>query len=98
MLFEEGLENVFQRHRLLAEAVRRAVGVWAEGQAIGFNIIEPAERSDTVTDGADERVTIPCALRAYCNEKCGVVLGVGHRRARTARRSASPIWATSTRR
>ena len=76
MLFEEGLENVFLRHRLLAEAVRRAVGIWAEGQAISFNIIEPAERSDTVTgvlmNGYD-----PEALRAYCNEKCGVVLGQG---------------------
>ena len=49
MLFAEGLENVFRRHQLLAEAVRRAVGVWGEGQAIGFNIVEPSERSDTVT-------------------------------------------------
>jgi alanine-glyoxylate transaminase / serine-glyoxylate transaminase / serine-pyruvate transaminase len=49
LLFEEGLDNVFRRHRLLAEAVRRAVGVWAEGQAIGFNIVEPGERCDTVT-------------------------------------------------
>ena len=49
LLFEEGLENVFRRHRLLAEAVRRAVGVWAEGQVIGFNIIEPGERCNTVT-------------------------------------------------
>ena len=49
LLFEEGLENAFLRHRLLAEAVRRAVGVWAEGQVIGFNIIEPSERCDTVT-------------------------------------------------
>ena len=76
MLFEEGLENVFRRHRLLAEAVRRAVGVWAEGQAIGFNIIEPAERSNSVTcvlmNGHD-----PEALRAYCNQKCGVILGQG---------------------
>src|SRR6195256_6307878 len=29
MLVEEQLENVFLRHRLLGEAVRRAVGVWA---------------------------------------------------------------------
>ena len=29
MLFAEGLENVFRRHRLLAEAVRRAVGLFA---------------------------------------------------------------------
>jgi len=76
LLFEEGLENVFQRHRLLAEAVRRAVGMWAEGQAIGFNIIEPSERCDTVTtvlmNGGD-----PEAFRAYCNRKCGVILGHG---------------------
>jgi alanine-glyoxylate transaminase/serine-glyoxylate transaminase/serine-pyruvate transaminase len=76
LLFEEGLDNVFRRHRLLAEAVRRAVGVWAEGQVIGFNIIEASERCDTVTpvltDGHD-----PDALRAYCNEQCGVVLGHG---------------------
>ncbi len=76
LLFAEGLDNVFRRHQLLAEAVRRAVGVWAEGQAIGFNIIEPHERCDTVTtvlvNGHD-----PEALRAYCNEKCGVILGHG---------------------
>ncbi len=34
-------DNVFQRHRLLAEAVRRAVAVWAEGQVLGFNVAEP---------------------------------------------------------
>src|SRR3978361_1389406 len=49
MLLAEKLDNVFLRHRLLAEAVRRAVGVWAEGQVLGFNIAEAAERSDTVT-------------------------------------------------
>jgi alanine-glyoxylate transaminase/serine-glyoxylate transaminase/serine-pyruvate transaminase len=49
MLFDEKLENAFLRHRLLAEAVRRAVAAWAEGQVLGFNIAEPTERSDTVT-------------------------------------------------
>jgi alanine-glyoxylate transaminase / serine-glyoxylate transaminase / serine-pyruvate transaminase len=77
MLFEEGLENVFRRHQLLAEAVRRAVGIWAEGQAIGFNIIEPAERSDTVTGVLMNGGRDPEALRAYCNQKCGVILGQG---------------------
>ncbi len=76
MLFEEKLENVFLRHRLLGEAVRRAVAVWAEGQVIGFNIAEAAERSNTVTtvvmNGRD-----PVELHKYCKEKCGVVLGVG---------------------
>ncbi|MBS0639168.1 MAG: aminotransferase class V-fold PLP-dependent enzyme [Acetobacteraceae bacterium] len=76
MLFEEGLENVFRRHALLAEAVRRAVGVWSAGQVIGFNIIEPSERCDTVTPVLVEGYD-PDALRAYCREQCGVVLGHG---------------------
>jgi alanine-glyoxylate transaminase/serine-glyoxylate transaminase/serine-pyruvate transaminase len=76
MLFEEGLENAHLRHRLLAEAVRRAVGTWAEGQVLGFNVTEASERANTVTtvvmNGHD-----PVALQRYCKEKCGVVLGVG---------------------
>ena len=77
MLFAEGLEHVFERHRLLAEATRRAVAVWSEGHAFSFNITEPAERSDTVTtvlmaDGYD-----PHPLADYCSSKCGVVLGIG---------------------
>jgi alanine-glyoxylate transaminase/serine-glyoxylate transaminase/serine-pyruvate transaminase len=76
MLLAEGLENAFERHRLLAEAVRRAVAAWAEGQVLGFNVSEPAERSNTVTtvtmNGSD-----PAALQRYCKEKCGVVLGTG---------------------
>ena len=69
-------KNAMSEPMLLAEAVRRAVGVWSEGQAIGFNIIEQAERSDSVTcvltNGHD-----PEALRAYCNKQCGVILGHG---------------------
>jgi alanine-glyoxylate transaminase/serine-glyoxylate transaminase/serine-pyruvate transaminase len=76
LIFEEGLPNVFRRHQLLAEAVRRAVAVWAEGQALGFNVIEPGERCDTVTpvltNGHD-----PDVLRGYCEDQCGVVLGHG---------------------
>ncbi len=77
MLFDEKLENVFLRHRLLAEAVRRAVAVWAEGQVLGFNIAEASERSDTVTTVVMSNGHDPLALQRYCKEKCGVVLGVG---------------------
>jgi len=77
MLFAEGLENVFQRHRLLAEAVRRAVAVWAEGQVLGFNIAEAGERSDTVTTVTVSGDYDPLKLQHYCKEKCGVVLGMG---------------------
>jgi alanine-glyoxylate transaminase / serine-glyoxylate transaminase / serine-pyruvate transaminase len=76
MIFAEGLDNVFRRHGLLAEAVRRAVAVWSRGKALAFNIAQAPERSDTVTtimmEGRD-----PWPLIAYCQEKCGVVLGQG---------------------
>jgi alanine-glyoxylate transaminase/serine-glyoxylate transaminase/serine-pyruvate transaminase len=77
MLLDEQLENVFLRHRLLAEAVRRAVAVWAEGQVLGFNIAEHSERSDTVTTVVMGGGHDPVPLQRYCKEKCGVVLGVG---------------------
>jgi alanine-glyoxylate transaminase/serine-glyoxylate transaminase/serine-pyruvate transaminase len=77
MLFEEGLENVFRRHQLLADAVRRAVAVWSEGQVLGFNIAESSERSNTVTTVLVGNGYDPAKLHRYCKEKCGVVLGVG---------------------
>ena len=98
MLFAEGLDNVFRRHRLLAEATRRAVGVWAEGQALGFNIAEPGRALRHRHGGPDAGRREPQPLLDYCRDKCGVVLGRRPRRARAARPSASPTWATSTRR
>jgi alanine-glyoxylate transaminase/serine-glyoxylate transaminase/serine-pyruvate transaminase len=74
MLFDEKLDNVFRRHALLAEAVRRAVSVWSEGQVLNFNIAEPSERSNTVTT---VKMTNPAPLLAYCKDNCGVILGVG---------------------
>ena len=77
LLLEEGLEQVCRRHRLLAEATRRAVARWSEDGALDFNIVAPAERSDSVTtvlitDGRD-----PGPLLDYCRDRCGVVLGIG---------------------
>src|ERR1700692_468118 len=76
MLFAEGFDNVFLRHRLLAEAVRRAGAVWKQGNVIDCNVAEAGDRSDAVTtvltNGYD-----PKLLRAYCDTKCGVVLGHG---------------------
>ena len=77
MLLEEGLEHVFQRHRLIAEAVRRAVGVWADGGALEFNIVEAAERAASVTTILIDDPPGPGRLLKYCDENCGVVLGVG---------------------
>ena len=76
MLLAEGLENVFRRHALLAEATRRAVADGPKGRCWRFNIPNPAERANSVTSvlmqGRD-----PQPLLDYCRDKCGVVLGVG---------------------
>jgi len=77
MIFAEGVNEVFWRHRLLGEAVRRAVAVWAEGKALGFSIAMPSERSDTVTTILMADGRNPGPLQDYCNAKCGVVLGTG---------------------
>jgi len=76
MLLAEGLEQVFHRHALLADATRVAVARWSQGGAFGFNALEPSERSDSVTtlrfEGHDPRQVLD-----FCREQCGVVLGIG---------------------
>jgi alanine-glyoxylate transaminase/serine-glyoxylate transaminase/serine-pyruvate transaminase len=76
LLFAEGLETAFARHRLLAGAAHAAIAAWGREGRIGFNIEATRERADTVTavtaSGFD-----PAALAAYCLDKCGVVLGTG---------------------
>ncbi len=77
MLFAEGLEASFTRHRLLARAVRCAVETWTQGDVLDFNILDAAERADTVTTVRVNTGYDPVALQTYCKEKCGVVLGTG---------------------
>jgi alanine-glyoxylate transaminase/serine-glyoxylate transaminase/serine-pyruvate transaminase len=76
MLFEEGLDDVFRRHAILAEAVRRAVERWSAEGAMELNILSPAERSDSVTMIRFDERHPPAALLDYCRRTCGVVLGV----------------------
>jgi len=76
MLLAEGLEAAARRHTLLADATRAAVSKWVEGQVLAFNVVNPAERANSITNilmqGRD-----PQPLLNYCRDKCGVVLGVG---------------------
>ena len=76
LLFAEGLENAWARHAALADAVQAAVAVWAEGGAMEFNILDPAQRAASVTTiltpGFD-----PQRLRAFAREQLGLVLGSG---------------------
>jgi alanine-glyoxylate transaminase/serine-glyoxylate transaminase/serine-pyruvate transaminase len=75
LIFAEGLEHVFRRHHLLAEATRHAVSTWSEGQSIGFNVSEAGERSNTVTAVVTRGGESAQPLVDYCRDKCGVVLG-----------------------
>jgi alanine-glyoxylate transaminase/serine-glyoxylate transaminase/serine-pyruvate transaminase len=73
MLFEEGLENVFIRHRRLAEGVRAAVAAWGLANLCE----EPLEYSNTLTavvmpEGHDSQVVINRA-----RERFELALGVG---------------------
>ncbi|HEY8049183.1 MAG TPA: aminotransferase class V-fold PLP-dependent enzyme [Ramlibacter sp.] len=77
LLFEEGLEHAFRRHRLLADAVRGAVTAWSEGGVLAFNIRDNADRSDTVTTVLMGQGRDPLELQRYCRDKCGVILGSG---------------------
>jgi alanine-glyoxylate transaminase/serine-glyoxylate transaminase/serine-pyruvate transaminase len=73
LLFAEGLENVFARHRRLAEGVRRAVSAWG----LSLCTCEPRWHSDTVstilvTEGVDANEIIRHAYYRY-----DLSLGVG---------------------
>jgi alanine-glyoxylate transaminase/serine-glyoxylate transaminase/serine-pyruvate transaminase len=77
MIAEEGLDAGHRRHARLAEAVRRAVAVWAEGGVLAFNVLEPSERANTVTTIAVPEAIGGEAIRRYCREHFEVSLGGG---------------------
>ena len=76
MLFEEGLENAFRRHALLAGSTQAAVERWSQGGALAFNVPEPAERSPTVTTILMDDPALS-RLLDWCYEVCNVSLGIG---------------------
>ena len=77
MLFEEGLETAFARHRRLAAAVHAAVDVWGRAGALELNAVHPAERATSVTtirvaEGIDSN-----RLRLLARDELDVSLGYG---------------------
>ena len=77
MLFEEGLETAFARHRRLAAAVHAAVEVWGQAGALELNAVNPAERATSVTtirvaNGIDSN-----RLRLLARDELDVSLGYG---------------------
>ena len=76
MIFEEGLEAIWARHRVFARATRAAVAAWAVEGGLEFNIVDPAHRSDAITAILTGRIDGK-RLRRICEEQAGLVLGVG---------------------
>ena len=77
LIFHEGLETVFARHRLLAGAVHAAVQGWSEGGALSFFCLEPDCRSLSVTAVAVGQGVDPEALRTVARERFQVALSGG---------------------
>lgn len=75
MLLEEGIHNTWQRHKIFARAVWAAVETWGSGGNLKCNIDNPHMRSQAVTM-INTGPGIGLQLQQYCNEHCGVVLGV----------------------
>lgn len=76
MIHDEGLENVWTRHEVLARAIWAAVETWGMGGPIALNIAKVGDRSCAVTSlkiGAPHGT----ALRRWTQDKAGLTLGIG---------------------
>lgn len=77
MIEEEGLENVFARHRRLANATRACVRHWGQGGGIEIYSLDAEAASDSLT-----AVLMPAGhdadlVRTIASERYGVALGRG---------------------
>ncbi len=77
MIRSEGLDAIFERHRLLAGATRAAVSKWSEAGELSFNIPAPEQRANSVTTVLLRNGDLIPAIHDYCLEKCGLVIGLG---------------------
>lgn len=72
----EGLDNVFARHATLAQTIWAAFDCWSTEGPLHLNIADPAQRSHAVTS-AGIGSSKGDALRRWCEDKCGLTLGIG---------------------
>lgn len=74
LIFLEGEDAVYARHRQLAGAVQAAVAGWAEAGALGFFAQRPESRSASVTTITVPPGTDVDALRAVARDRFGVAM------------------------
>jgi len=77
LIFDEGLEAVWQRHAQLARAVQAAVEGWREGGALDFFAQDPASRSCSVTAIAVAPGIAVDTLRSAARERFQVAIAGG---------------------
>jgi len=75
LLMEEGLENVWWRHQVLADAIRSAVEAWGAPGGIELNIESPAHRSNAVTTVLTGGIDA-AEIRRRADREAGLVLGI----------------------
>ncbi len=73
---EGGLDAMWARHQALADGVRAAVDAWSTPGGFGFNIVDPAARSNAVTTVTTGEIDAT-RLRSICEAQAGLTLGVG---------------------
>ncbi len=76
MIAEEGLEAIWQRHEIFADAVRAAIEAWSAPGGLEFYIKDQAHRSNsttTILSGSVDAVRL-CEL---CEQGAGLTIGVG---------------------
>ena len=73
MLFEEGLPNVYRRHRIISQAIQCSV------QAMGLTLLPKADanRSHTVTLVEAPHGVNPAIIRDIAREKYGILIASG---------------------
>ncbi len=75
---EEGMAQVWARHRALAGAVWAAFDAWGAGNPeIRLAVADPASRSCAVTAARIGPAPNATRLRDWCEHKAGVTLGIG---------------------
>lgn len=76
MINEEGIENIWARHEVLARAIWAAIDTWGQGGPLAFNIEDPAARSRAVTTLQLPRPEAG-KLRSWVEDNTGLTLGLG---------------------
>lgn len=75
MIDEEGLENIWARHDVMARAVHAAVDAWSAPDALELNVPVPSHRSNSVT--LVRTGEVPAGqIRHTCEGEAGLTLGL----------------------